>query len=104
MRPLGDAPRIVGGLPAPTRWVHLLREQWDRIDAQYKADPLPSSHAAAVLVTAALSLALANFFGGHDALERMPGGIAILDAVEHPDLARWLYWSAFKLVSYGLLP
>jgi membrane protease YdiL (CAAX protease family) len=89
--------------PAGTlvRWC---TDQWCWIDEHYRRESLPSGHAAVVLVTVALSLALARFLGGAGTLQKWPALAAWLATLPQPDLYPWLYWAGFKLINYGLLP
>jgi hypothetical protein len=79
-------------------------EQWQAIDAQYRREPLPDMRAAAVLVTAALCLVLPRFFGQHQAFDEYPVLGRLFAGLPYPQLHVHLYWAAFKLVNYGLLP
>jgi membrane protease YdiL (CAAX protease family) len=79
-------------------------EQWDEIDRQYLRPGAPRAHAASVLVTAAIALVLPRFFGRHSDFEELPGVEHILALLPYPNLLPHLYWAAFKLVNYGLLP
>jgi hypothetical protein len=84
--------------------VQFLTHQYKAIDAEYRTEPLPNRGAAAVLITVALSLVLARFFGGHRFLSQHPGVLAPFGTLPYPDLHPHLYWSAFKLVTYVALP
>jgi hypothetical protein len=79
-------------------------DQWRWIDAHYRREALPSARAAAVLVTIALALTLARFFGAASAPQRIPELSAWFARLPQPDLYPWLYWAGFKLINYGLLP
>jgi len=83
----------------------LTLDQWRAIDAQYRCEPLPDLRAAAVLVTAGLSLVLPRYFGRPSRLDDLPTLREVaLVAIPHPDLLPHLYWAAFKLLNYGVLP
>jgi membrane protease YdiL (CAAX protease family) len=79
-------------------------DQWRWIDEHYRREALPSGRAAAVLVTVALALTLARFFGAASTPRRIPELSGWFASLPEPDLYPWLYWAAFKLVNYGLLP
>ncbi|HET9933128.1 MAG TPA: CPBP family intramembrane glutamic endopeptidase [Polyangiaceae bacterium] len=81
-----------------------LREQALIIDAEYRTSNLPSHKAALVLVTAALALVLPKYFGSPDAFNRMQWAQELFAPLPYPELHPQLYWSAFKLLHYGLLP
>ncbi|HMJ12225.1 MAG TPA: CPBP family intramembrane glutamic endopeptidase [Polyangiaceae bacterium] len=87
-----------------TTFARWCADQWSRIDEEHRSEPLPSGRAAAVLVTVALSLVLARFFGGSSVLLKHPQMARLLAGLPYPDLYPWLYWAGFKLVNYGLLP
>lgn len=78
--------------------------QWQAIDTEYRTESLPDLRAAGVLVTAALCLVLPRFFGQHQAFDDYPVLQRISAGLPYPELHRHLYWAAFKLVNYGLLP
>nr|PZN25042.1 MAG: CPBP family intramembrane metalloprotease [Pseudomonadota bacterium] len=80
-------------------------DQWRAIDARYKSESLPDLRAAAVLLTAGLSLVLPHYFGRPRMIDELPGLKDVaLAVVPYPDLLPHLYWAAFKLVNYGILP
>ncbi len=81
-----------------------VRQQALSIDAEYKTRNLPSPQAALVLLTAAVALVLPKYFGTPEAFGRMPWAQALLAPLPYPELHPQLWWSAFKLVHYGLLP
>ncbi|MFZ5891128.1 MAG: CPBP family intramembrane glutamic endopeptidase [Myxococcota bacterium] len=81
-----------------------LREQARAIDAEYKTQSLPSGQAALVLITAALALVLPKYFGSPEAFNRMEWAQQLFAPLPYPELHPHLYWSAFKLVHYGILP
>lgn len=90
--------------PLILRALRFAREQADAIDAEYKRETLPSGKAALVLITAAIALILPKYFGSPDAFRRMAWAQRLLEPLPYPDLHPQLYWSAFKLVHYGILP
>jgi hypothetical protein len=79
-------------------------DQWRAIDAEYMHEPLPDWRAASVLVTAALCLVLPRYFGQHQAFDDYPVLARLSAGLPYPELHAHLYWAAFKLVNYGLLP
>ncbi|HYO96965.1 MAG TPA: CPBP family intramembrane glutamic endopeptidase [Polyangiaceae bacterium] len=83
------------------RWT---TDQWRTIDAQYRSEALPSWGAAAVLLTAALSLIVAHFYGSARYFSRLGIADGLAARFPYPELHPHLYWSAFKLINYGLLP
>jgi membrane protease YdiL (CAAX protease family) len=89
-------------------WRALLRkvtvEQWHAIDADYRTETLPDSRPAWVLVTAALALVLPRFFGQERALDDFPQLGALFEGLPYPSLHPHVWWAAFKLFNYGLLP
>ena len=95
----GDAlNRLQGWL----RWLTV--EQWAAIDAQYRKQPLPSFQSAAVLLTAALALVIPKYFGSPGSFDDFPFLVRAFSGLPYPDLHPHLFWAAFKLVHYGLLP
>jgi len=86
------------------RLIRWLAAQLRAIDEQYKTESLPSPKAFAILVTAALALVLPHYFGRPSTFQKSAW---LTDATSHlpyPDLHPHLYWAAFKLVNYGLVP
>ena len=83
------------------RWVVA---QFAAIDQHYLSKSLPSSGAAAVLVTAALALVLPHYFGRPHTFQKTAWLVAATSDLPYPDLHPHLYWALFKLVNYGLLP
>jgi uncharacterized protein len=79
-------------------------EQWQAIDAEYRAQPLEDGRAAAICVTAALCLVLPRYFGQHQAFTDYPQLAEFLAQFPRPELHRHLFWVSFKLINYGLLP
>ncbi len=79
-------------------------DQWAAIDAQYRREPLPSLSAAAVLVTAAISLVIPKYFGSPASFHHFPFVVRAFSGLPYPDLHPHLFWASFKLVHYGLLP
>jgi uncharacterized protein len=79
-------------------------EQWRAIDAEYRSEPLPDGRAACVLVTAAVCLILPRYFGLHETFEQSPRLAALFAGLPYPRLHAHLWWVAFKLINYGLLP
>jgi hypothetical protein len=64
----------------------------------------PQSHARWVLVTAAVALVIPKYFGSPSSFHQFPWLGALFADVPHPSLHPHLFWAAFKLVHYGLLP
>jgi hypothetical protein len=81
-----------------------LRAQFLAIDAQYRSEELPSWKAAAILLTAAVALILPHYYGRPHSFERMDWLVALTRNLPHADLHPHLYWAAFKLVNYGVVP
>jgi hypothetical protein len=79
-------------------------EQWAAIDDEYRREPLPSFKAAAVLITAAIALVIPRYFGSPSSFQHFPFLAQWFSPLPHPDLHPHLFWAAFKLVHYGLLP
>jgi uncharacterized protein len=79
-------------------------EQWAAIDDQYRREPLPNLKSAAVLVTAAIALVIPKYFGSPSSFDDFPFLVRWFSVLPHPDLHPHLFWAAFKLVHYGLLP
>jgi hypothetical protein len=79
-------------------------DQWRAIDEQYRSESLPNAGAAAVLVTAAVCLVLSRFFGQPQAVNQYAFLVQLSAALPHPKLHGHLYWAAFKLLIYGVLP
>lgn len=81
-------------------------EQWAAIDRQYRQEPqpLPDLKAGAVLVTAALALVIPKYFGRPGTFDDFPFVVRAFSGLPYPDLHPHLFWAAFKLVHYGLLP
>lgn len=86
------------------RLIRWLVAQLRAIDEQYRTEPLPSFRAAAILVTAALALILPRYFGQTQTFQKSQWLVAATSHLPYPDLHPHLYWAAFKLVNYGLLP
>jgi hypothetical protein len=79
-------------------------EQWAAIDRQYRRDALPNPQAGLVLVTAAIALVIPKYFGSPSSFTNFPFLIDAFAPLPHPDLHAHLFWAAFKLIHYGLLP
>ncbi len=79
-------------------------EQWAAIDREYKSEATPARNARAVLLTAALALVIPRYFGSPSSFQRFPSLVAAFADYPYPDLHPHLFWAAFKLVHYGLLP
>jgi hypothetical protein len=79
-------------------------EQWARIDESERHEPLPNLRAAAVLVTAAVCLVIPKYFGSPESFARFPWLPPLFAFLPYPDLHPHLFWAAFKLVHYGLMP
>lgn len=79
-------------------------DQWRAIDAQYRTEALPSLRAALVLATAAIALVLPRYYGQQRAFHKYETLQQLFSSLPHPDLHPHLYWAAFKLVNYGLVP
>jgi membrane protease YdiL (CAAX protease family) len=77
---------------------------WQAIDDEYRTDALPDLRAAAVLVTAAVGLLLARFFGQEQMVEKYSLLGALYGGLPYPSLRPHAHWGLFKLVNYGLLP
>jgi hypothetical protein len=92
----------VSGLSAFLRRITL--EQWAAIDRDYRREGLPNMKAAAVLVTAAVALVIPKYFGSPSSFADFPFLAEWFAPLPHPDLHPHLFWAAFKLIHYGLLP
>lgn len=79
-------------------------DQWKAIDDEYRDPTATRGEAAWVLVVAAVALALGRYYGSESFIAKMPSARAVFRELPAPGLYPWLYWSGFKLVSYGLLP
>jgi hypothetical protein len=79
-------------------------EQWAAIDRQYRQEPLPNLKSAAVLLTATLALVVPKYFGSPSSFDDFPFLVRAFSGLPYPDLHPHLFWAAFKLVHYGLLP
>ncbi|HVY32085.1 MAG TPA: CPBP family intramembrane glutamic endopeptidase [Polyangiaceae bacterium] len=79
-------------------------DQWAAIDTQYRREPLPNFKAGAVLITAALALVIPKYFGSPSSFKEFPFLVRAFSGLPYPDLHPHLFWSAFKLVHYGVLP
>lgn len=79
-------------------------DQWAAIDAEHRQEPLPNFKTAAVLLTAALALVIPKYFGSPASFKEFPFLVHAFSGLPYPDLHPHLFWSAFKLVHYGLLP
>ena len=55
-------------------------------------------------MTAALALILPRYFGQTQTFEKAQWLVDATSHLPYPDLHPHLYWAAFKLVNYGLLP
>lgn len=86
-------------------WVRRLTvDQWRAIDSEYRSESAHWGGAAAILVTIAVSLAIGRFFGSARFPREEEWILKPFSDFPHPGLHTWIYWSLFKLVSYGLLP
>jgi membrane protease YdiL (CAAX protease family) len=86
-------------------WLRRLTiDQWRAIDAERRDQTLPSHHAAWILVTAAIALILPRYFGQEGFWNKSETLSALSAEWRYPDLWPRLYWGAFKLVNYGLVP
>jgi hypothetical protein len=79
-------------------------EQLSAIDREHKREVLPDARAALILFTAAFSLILPRYFGQERTLEEYDALGALFAGLPYPSLHPHLYWAAFKVVNYGLLP
>lgn len=79
-------------------------DQWRAIDTEYRVRALPDGRTAVVLCTAALALVLPRYYGQVRTLSKYPALMASLSDLPYPDLHPHLYWAAFKLLNYGLVP
>lgn len=79
-------------------------DQWAAIDAEHRREQLPNLKAAAVLVTAAIALVIPKYFGSPGSFDDFPFVVRAFSDIPYPDLHPHLFWAAFKLVHYGLLP
>jgi Type II CAAX prenyl endopeptidase Rce1-like len=84
------------------RWATF--EQWLAIDREYRQNSLPNFKSAAVLITAALALVIPRYFGSPLSFEERPRLIHFFAGLPYPDLHPHLFWAAFKIVHYGILP
>jgi hypothetical protein len=84
--------------------IHWVFEQWRSIDREHRTESLPSGRAAIVLITVAISLTLARYFGGRRYVTRTPVLAGALADLPYGDLPHWLYWAGFKIINYVLLP
>jgi hypothetical protein len=79
-------------------------EQWALIDQTYRTESLPDLRAGLVLVTAAVCLVIPKYFGSPESFRHFPWLVSLFEGLPYPDLHPHLFWSAFKLVHYGLIP
>jgi hypothetical protein len=79
-------------------------DQWAAIDREYLSEATPNSHARAILVTAAIALVIPKYFGSPSSFQNFPWLVAAFADYPYPDLHPQLFWAAFKLIHYGLLP
>lgn len=86
------------------RFRSLVLEQWQLIDREYVTPGAPQSHARWVLVTAAVALVIPKYFGSPSSFHQFPWLRELFAGVPHPSLHPHLFWAAFKLVHYGILP
>jgi hypothetical protein len=86
-------------------WLRRLTvEQWQAIDAERRDKTLPSHEAALILLTAAIALILPRYFGQEGFWSNTKALSALSADWPHRDLWPRVYWGAFKLVNYGLVP
>jgi uncharacterized protein len=86
-------------------WLRRLTvDQWQAIDAERRIPDLPSHQAPLVLITAAIALILPRYFGTENFWNNTPALAALSAEWPYPDLWGRLWWGAFKLVNYGLVP
>ena len=78
--------------------------QWQAIDDEYRDPAATRGEAAWVLVVAAVALAVGRYYGSESFIAHVPSARAFFRELPAPGLYPWLYWSGFKLISYGLLP
>lgn len=79
-------------------------DQWHAIDAERRDQVLPSHRAAWILVTAAIALILPRYFGQESFFTKTEALVELAAESPYPDLWPRIYWGAFKLVNYGLVP
>ena len=84
------------------RWLTI--EQWRAIDQQWRTQTKFDGATAIVLLVAATSLVLQRYYGGVIMVKNVPQLREWALLSPDPQLAARLYWVAFKLVSYLLLP
>lgn len=85
-------------------WRRLTLDQWRAIDESHREGTLPDVRPMAVLVTAAFSLILPHYFGRTQMYDEFAWVRALLAELPHLSLRPHVYWAAFKLVNYGILP
>jgi len=100
-------------LPQLLRWVppmllyrspEIFAEQWRAIDAETERDPAEAGHASrvvlVVLITVAGALTLQEYFGGHDAYDR----VFPPDGSRYWELRGYLWWSGWRVFGYVVVP
>jgi len=92
-------------LPWSLRWLRSISiDQWRAIDAETARDPWePGTTSFSVLmivVTVAVSLAMQDYFGGHDVYERLFPP----DGSRYWELRGFAWWSGWRVGGYLILP
>jgi membrane protease YdiL (CAAX protease family) len=79
-------------------------EQWAAIDRDYIDRSLPPRRAMAILLCTALGLILPHYYGRQRFINGFEGAVRVFKSWPQPDLYPELYWAAFKLINYFLVP
>jgi membrane protease YdiL (CAAX protease family) len=90
------------------RWMKAVSvDQWRAIDAETERTPSQaggvSATVLAVLVTAAISLTLQEYYGGRDTFERLFLGDRV-EADAYWQLKSFAWWSCWRVVGYVVIP
>ncbi|MDD9965419.1 MAG: CPBP family intramembrane metalloprotease [Myxococcales bacterium] len=79
-------------------------EQWQTIDDEYREAEAPRAEAMWVLVAASASLILSRYWGQRRFITGVEPIMAWFATLPQSDIYPYLYWGAFKLVNYLLVP
>jgi hypothetical protein len=79
-------------------------EQWRAIDEEYLDRPLPDTRIYGVLIAIAIALVIPRYFGSAAFILTVDAAREFIEAQAHPGLWPRLYWCAFKVINYFIIP
>ena len=84
------------------RWLTV--EQYRAIDEDFLDRERGDPRLVYTLLLVAICMILPRYFGRAEHLDALPSVKAWLAGLPHPDLYPRIYWAAFKLVNYLVVP